>query len=83
MSDEKRRGCEECGWKGWVHMREPFEIQVCDTCAGGEVSDRDAIEWHRPVWACQLILYNPRSTNAEVSVDTPLLLTMLMTAARW
>lgn len=50
--DEKRRGCEECNWKGWLHMGEPFEIQGCDTCDDGDSDDVSAVELHRKDCGC-------------------------------
>lgn len=44
-------GCEECEFRGWLHVRQPFEIQQCDTCAG-EISDEVAIQFHQRDCGC-------------------------------
>ena len=51
MSEENKRGCEECDWTGWVHSHEPFEIQRCDTCTDG-YGDNEAIKFHQQDCGC-------------------------------
>lgn len=51
-TDAKSIGCAECDWRGWIHMKEPFEIQGCDTCRGPSREDSDAVEAHRKDCGC-------------------------------
>lgn len=44
-------GCEECEFRGWLHVRQPFEIQRCDTCAR-EISDEIATQSHQRDCGC-------------------------------
>jgi hypothetical protein len=52
MSFEDYKGCEECSYKGFLHMSQPFEIERCDNCAPDLFGDTDAAELHRLKCGC-------------------------------